>query len=167
MNIIGNILLFVLIAFTIFNIYATATKKKRDAANEAKYNALFAPIDQKILNRGKEWKGNSVKRLITEKEEGIVCVRDDNRKKAVIGWEDDLREFPFSAFNGAELISTDTDTKVLVHIDGETLTLTCREGKFKKKSFISKYVDQMAKDFVDFLNVINNPPEPEEKKDEE
>ena len=40
-SIIGYILLFIMLGITLFNIYATATKKKRDQANEMKYNALF------------------------------------------------------------------------------------------------------------------------------
>ena len=103
-NIFGYILLFVLLGFTLLNLYALATKKKRDQNNEVKYNALFQPIDDQILKLGKDWKGSPVKRLITEKEEGIVCVRDDGRKRAVIAWDGDLRTFKFSEFGGAELV---------------------------------------------------------------
>lgn len=43
MDIIGYILLVLLLIFTIFNLYATFTKKKRESVNGAKYNAIFAP----------------------------------------------------------------------------------------------------------------------------
>ena len=113
-SIIGYILLFIMLAFTLFNIYATATKKKRDQANEIKYNALFAPIDNEILKLGKDWKGSPTMRLITEKEEGIVCVRDDGRKRAVIAWDGDLRTFRFNEFGGAELVDDESGIKILV-----------------------------------------------------
>lgn len=159
-TIIGYILLTLMLAFTLFNIYATATKKKRDAVNEAKYNALFAPIDQEILKLGKDWKGSPTMRLITEKEEGIVCVRDDGRKRAVIAWDGGLRVFRFNEFNGAELEDNEEGVRILVHLEDETLTLQASMGKFKKKSFIVKSITEMAKSFVNFLNVIT------EKKNE-
>ena len=155
-TVIGYVLLMVMLAITLFNIYATATKKKRDQANEAKYNALFAPIDQEILKKGKDWKGNPTMRLITEKEEGIVAVRDDGRKRAVIAWDGDLRIFRFNEFGGAELVDDEEGVRILVHLPSETLTLQASNGKFKKKSFIVKYVTKMAKSFVEFLNVIDN-----------
>ena len=154
-SIIGYILLFIMLAFTLFNIYATATKKKRDQANEIKYNALFAPIDNEILRLGKDWKGSPTMRLITEKEEGIVCVRDDGRKRAVIAWDGDLRTFRFNEFGGAELVDDESGVKILVHLPDETLTLQASTGKFKKKSFIIKSITEMAKGFVSFLNKIN------------
>lgn len=154
-NIFGYILLFVLLGFTLLNLYALATKKKRDQNNEAKYNALFQPIDDQILKLGKDWKGSPVKRLITEKEEGIVCVRDDGRKRAVIAWDGDLRTFKFNEFGGAELVENEDGVKILVHLTSEVLTLQATTGKFKKKSFIVKSITNMAKDYVDFLNEIN------------
>ena len=154
-NIFGYILLFVLLGFTLLNLYALATKKKRDQINEVKYNALFQPIDDQILKLGKDWKGSPVKRLITEKEEGIVCVRDDGRKRAVIAWDGDLRTFKFSEFGGAELAENEDGVKILVHLPSEVLTLQATTGKFKKKSFIVKSITNMAKDYVDFLNEIN------------
>ena len=153
-SIIGYILLFLMLAFTLFNIYATATKQKRDLANEYKYNALFAPIDNEILKLGKDWKGSPTMRLITEKEEGIVSVRDDGRKRAVIAWDGDLRTFRFNEFGGAELVDDETGIKILVHLPSETLTLQAASGKFKKKSFIVKSINEMAKRFVEFLNKI-------------
>ena len=153
-NIFGYILLFVLLGFTLLNLYALATKKKRDQINEVKYNALFQPIDDQILKLGKDWKGSPVKRLITEKEEGIVCVRDDGRKRAVIAWDGNLRTFRFNEFGGAELVDDETGVKILVHLREETLTLQASTGKFKKKSFIVKSITEMAKGFVEFLNKI-------------
>lgn len=154
-SIIGYILLFLMLIFTLFNLYAMATKKKRDQANEIKYNALFAPIDNEILKLGKDWKGSPTMRLITEKEEGIVCVRDDGRKRAVIAWDGDLRTFRFNEFGGAELVDDETGVKILVHLPSETLTLQASNGKYKKKSFIIKSITEMSKNFVDFLNKIN------------
>ena len=154
-SIIGYILLFIMLGITLFNIYATATKKKRYQANEMKYNALFAPIDNEILKLGKDWKGSPTMRLITEKEEGIVCVRDDGRKRAVIAWDGDLRTFRFNEFGGAELVDDETGVKILVYLREETLTLQAATGKFKKKSFIVKSITEMAKGFVEFLNKIN------------
>ena len=94
-------------------------------------------------------------RLITEKEEGIVCVRDDGRKRAVIAWDGDLRTFRFNEFGGAELVDDESGVKILVHLPDETLTLQASTGKFKKKSFIIKSITEMAKGFVEFLNKIN------------
>lgn len=156
-TIVGYILLMLLLAFTLFNIYAMSTKKKRDQNNEAKYNALFAPIDNAILRLGKDWKGNPTSRLITDKEEGIVCVRDDNRKRAVIAWDGDLRVFKFNEFKGAEIEEDDNGLRILVHIEGETITLVANSAKFKKKSFIYKTVKNMAEGFVSFLMAINYP----------
>ena len=155
-TIIGYILLMLLIALTLFNIYALGTKKKRDQNNEAKYNAIFAPIDNSILKLGKDWKGSLTKRLITDKEEGIVCVRDDSRKRAVIAWDGGLRTFKFSQFKGAELERDDEGVRILVHIEGESITLSAVSDKFKKKSFVYKTVEKMAEDFVEFLSVIDS-----------
>ncbi len=166
-SIIGYILLFLMLAFTLFNIYATATKKKRDQANEYKYNALFAPIDNEILKLGKDWKGSPTMRLITEKEEGIVSVRDDGRKRAVIAWDGDLRTFRFNEFGGAELVDDESGVKILVHLPSETLTLQASTGKFKKKSFIVKSVTEMARGFVEFLNKINEAETATEEKESE
>ena len=96
-------------------------------------------------------------RVITEKEEGIVCVRDDGRKRAVIAWDGDLRTFRFNEFGGAELVDDETGVKILVYLREETLTLQAATGKFKKKSFIVKSITEMAKGFVEFLNKINEP----------
>lgn len=153
MNILGYILLMALLAFTLFNLYATATKKKREKTNAQKYNALFYPIDQSILDLPGHYKGCPTKRLITENEEGIVCVKNDKKKMAVLAWTGDLKEFSYSSFEGAVLVE-EGKTKIEVTIDGEKLTINCTSGKFKKKSFISRTVLKMAKDFVEYLNKI-------------
>ena len=43
-EIIGSVVLIVLIIITVINIYATATKKKRDGSARLRYEALFEPI---------------------------------------------------------------------------------------------------------------------------
>lgn len=79
-------------------------------------------------------------RLVTEKEEGVVCFRDDGRKRAVIAWNGGLRIFRFNEFGGAELLDDETGVKILVHLPKEALNLQASTGKFKKKSFIVKSV---------------------------
>ncbi|MDY5932074.1 MAG: hypothetical protein SPJ34_08635, partial [Candidatus Ornithospirochaeta sp.] len=46
MNASMSLIIFFLLAFTSLNLYALSSRKKRDKVNEAKYNAIFAPIEK-------------------------------------------------------------------------------------------------------------------------
>ena len=170
MNIIGSILLVLLLIFTIFNLYATFTKKKRDKVNEAKYNAIFAPIDEAIMKTGKEWKGSKVSRIVTEKEQGIVAVRDDSRTRAIIGWDGGTRMFSYKEYKGSEISEGEEGISIIVRLKDESLDLKVSDGKFKPKSFVTKSLKSMAesmKSFLDEIHSLESKEMTEEKKEQE
>lgn len=153
-TVIGFILLTLLLAFTLFNIYATATKKKREEFNAQKYNALFAPLEEKIIKNSKEWKGKPTARIVTEKEAGIVAVRDDERKRAIISWDMGLKEFSFDDYIGSTIKDDESGISVTVALKDESLFLEFSNGKFKKK-YITSTLREEAKNFVEFLNKMS------------
>ena len=75
-SIIGYILLFIMLAFTLFNIYATATKKKRDQANEKKYNALMTAKMLTIADTDIENTRKKVNKLIRTVNQCITLLSE-------------------------------------------------------------------------------------------
>lgn len=152
-TVIGYILLTVLLLFTLFNIYATATKKKREKFNEAKYNALFAPLEEKIIKNSKEWKDNPTLRIVSDSESGIIIVRDDKRKMCALSWDYGLKIFSFSEYKSSEINEDSTKLTVTLSLEEEDMSFILNSGKYKKK-YISSTIKEEAKSMVEFLSKI-------------
>ena len=152
-GIIGTILLVLLIGITVFNIYATATKKKRDGSAKVRYDALFSAIENEILKSDSSWNTAKVKRIVTEDEQGILAALDDEKRRAVIGWQGGTFPFSYDDYIGSEL-NDEKGLILTVRTKNDALDLTLSEGKFRKNGSACKPVKDMGRIMMEFLDTI-------------
>lgn len=156
MNASMSLIIFFLLAFTSLNLYALLSRKKRDKENEAKYNAIFAPIEKAILSNGKEWKDGYVLRLITENEQGIAIVRDDSRSRAAIAWNEGVMIFRYNEYISSEIKEDESGISFIVHFEDEDLAFRVSNAANRKNSYVTKTLRSNTESFVSFLEEINN-----------
>lgn len=94
-NILIYLVVIILIAFTLLNLYSTMTAKKRKAVANAKYQQALKPVEQKLLKLQKERNLNfdKVKRLINDEGNAIIFASDSKALITVIGMAEDTLLF--------------------------------------------------------------------------
>lgn len=151
---IGSIILIILLIITFFNIYATATKKKRDANTKIQYDALFTPIDDAIRKDGKSWNDARVKRIVTEDGQGIVAVLDDERRRGMIAWNGGTFPFSFDDYVSSELKDEGSGLTLTVTTKDDALDLVIGAAGSKKRGFTAKMIRDMGRLMKEFLDSI-------------
>ena len=153
--IIGYIILTIGIAITLYNIYATATLKKRNEGNRVKYNLMFAPLESALLEKQKEYNCSfkSVTRVVTDREEPVVIVADYKKKIAAVAVRDYIEVFPFESLKNVEINQEEKTNNISVHItlSDKTLTYPIATKEYRKISMQRKLCLDMANSFVEAL----------------
>ncbi len=167
-SVIGYIALTVGIALTLFNIYATATLKKRNQINKAKYDMMFAPVEKVLLEKQKECgcRFLSVTRVVTDTEEPVVIVSDEKKKIAAVATSTDVEVFPFDLI---ESVSIKNDEKtnnisVLLSLKDKNITYPIATKGYRKGNLNRKLCADMARRFCDALDFSQPAPEGNKKE---
>lgn len=163
MNALPYALFFALIGITVFNLIATSSSKRRNKANEMKYNNLFHPIEKRLLELEKRnnCSFNKVARVLNDLEEPIVIVRDDARRIAAIAMKDFQEIFHYEAITSVRLArESGADGKkfnaaVEVEASGRTLVFPMATKGYSKHSLSGKACLDMAGKFSSFLSGLN------------
>lgn len=166
-SVIGYIILTIGIGLTLYNIYATATLKKRNQANEAKYKLMFAPVEQALLEKQKEYNCRflDVTRVVTDREEPVVIVSDSKKRIAAVATQDSVSVFPFDSLKEAK-IEKDADTNnisVVLTLSDKVLVFPIATKGYRKSSMNRKLCLDMAGRFIEALD-FDRPHEGEKKK---
>ncbi len=165
-TVIGYIILTIGIGLTLYNIYATATLKKRNQANAAKYNLIFAPVENALLEKQKEYNCHflDVTRIVTDREEPIVVVSDWKKKIAAVATQNLVEVFPFDSMKEAEIEKDEStnNVSVVLNLDDKTLTFPIATKGYRKSSMNRKLCLDMAGRFIEALDFTQ--PHGKEKK---
>lgn len=156
MNIVMYIVLLIVLAFTVYNFIATSSVKGRNKANRAKYNALFAPVEEALLEEQKRRKCcfGKVVRILNDREQPIVVVRDDTRRIGAIAMKDFLEVFSFDDVKNARIENDGrNNASVKVQIREDIFTFDISTKGYSKHSFTGKLCRDMANWFVEALDI--------------
>lgn len=153
----GNNILIVLSVvmglFVILSIFTKATVKRRTESMEEKYNNIFKPLIESIREKDCFSDDSLVVKIITDTEDGVFALRDDEKKICAIAWKDGTVVFPFSDYKACNL---DTDGKILLNLNvGDTIfPISVSTGRIKNNSFLGKELFSMATKLKNFLDEI-------------
>lgn len=152
MNIVMYIVLLIVLAFTVYNFIATSSLKGRNKKNKAKFDALFAPVETSLLEEQKKRKCNfgKVVRILNDREQPIVIVRDDAKRIGAIAMRDFLEVFSFDDVKNATVVKDDkNNASVKVQIAEKVFTFDISTKGYSKHSFTGKLCQDMANSFVE------------------
>lgn len=160
-SILTYILCLVLIAFTLFNLYALLTSKRKKALSNQSYAASMAPIEKKLLEIQKQ-RGvafDKVKRMVNDQNEAIILVSDSKQRIAAIGMKDDTLIFPFSEIVDVKKEYTRKNKKVLsgkivLTLKDSSYTYTIASKPFNPKGLIGKVLYDTIEEFASELNAL-------------
>ena len=160
-NILIYLVVIILIAFTLLNLYSTMTAKKRKAVANAKYQQALKPVEQKLLKLQKERNLNfdKVKRLINDEENAIIFASDSKALITAIGMAEDTLLFKNSELADVKKLYENQGKKVLsakIEIKVNSLCYTYNIGTrpFNPKGFIGKVIYEDTEELYTLLNQI-------------
>ncbi|MGN0840984.1 MAG: hypothetical protein ACI4NB_09160 [Candidatus Ornithospirochaeta sp.] len=150
-NIIWIIISVILVIFIALSIFSMATEKKRNESLEEKYNNIFAPLMERVREKNLMGDDSLVVKILTDKEDGVLAVRDDNKKLCAVAYSDETLIFPFSDYKSCIL---DAEGKIILNLSlvGKTYSITISSGKFKNTSIVGKQLLSMANKMKNFLD---------------
>ncbi len=162
-SILTYILALFLIAFTLFNLYATMTAKKRKQISSASFKVLCNEIEKELIKLQKE-KGlnfSYVKRMANDQNNVIIFVKDLDKKFAAIAMKDDIKLFSFSSLKDVKTLYEKKGKKILnakidVTIDNDTWTYTFASKPFNPKGILGKVIYDTTVEFKDELNKLKD-----------
>ena len=162
-SILTYILALFLIAFTLFNLYATMTTKKRKQISSASFKVLCNEIEKELIKLQKE-KGlnfSYVKRMANDQNDVIIFVKDIDKKMAAIAMKDDIKLFSFSSLKDVKTLYEKKGKKILnakidVTIDNDTWTYTFASKPFNPKGILGKVIYDTTVEFKDELNKLKD-----------
>lgn len=162
-SILTYILALFLIAFTLFNLYATMTAKKRKQISSASFKVLCNEIEKELIKLQKE-KGlnfSYVKRMANDQNDVIIFVKDIDKKMAAIAMKDDIKLFSFSSLKDVKTLYEKKGKKILnakidVTIDNDTWTYTFASKPFNPKGILGKVIYDTTVEFKDELNKLKD-----------
>ena len=160
-SILTYILALFLIAFTLFNLYATMTAKKRKQISSASFKVICNEIEKELIKLQKE-KGlnfSYVKRMANDQNNVIIFVKDLDKKFAAIAMKDDIKLFSFSDIKDVKTQYEKSNKKILsakvdVTINDETWTYTFASKPFNPKGIIGKVIYETTEEFAQELKAI-------------
>ena len=151
MNIVMYIVLLVVLALIVHNFIATSSLKGRNKKNKAKFDALFASVEAVLLEEQKKRKCSfgKVIRILNDREQPIVIVRDDAKRIGAIAMGDFLEVFSFDDVKNAKVKKDDkNNASVKVQIAEEAFTFDISTKEYSNHSFTDKLCQDMANSFV-------------------
>lgn len=162
-SIFTYIIALVLIAFTLFNLYATLTAKKRKQISSASFRVLCNQIEEELIKLQKQ-KGlnfSYIKRMANDQNDVIIFVKDIDKKMAAIAMKDDIKLFSFSALKDVKTLYEKKGKKILnakidVTIDDDTWTYTFASKPFNPKGILGKVIYDTTVEFKDELNSLKS-----------
>lgn len=162
-SILTYILALFLIAFTLFNLYATMTAKKRKQISSASFKVLCNEIEKELIKLQKE-KGlnfSYVKRMANDQNDVIIFVKDIDKKMAAIAMKDDIKLFSFYSLKDVKTLYEKKGKKILnakidVTIDNDTWTYTFASKPFNPKGILGKVIYDTTVEFKDELNKLKD-----------
>ena len=162
-SILTYILALSLIAFTLFNLYATMTAKKRKQISSASFKVLCNEIEKELIKLQKE-KGlnfSYIKRMANDQNDVIIFVKDIDKKMAAIAMKDDIKLFSFSSLKDVKTLYEKKGKKILnakidVTIDNDTWTYTFASKPFNPKGILGKVIYDTTVEFKDELNKLKD-----------
>ena len=139
--------------FVILSIFSKATVKRRTLCMEEKYNNIFKPLIESIREKDCFSDDSLTVKIITDTEDGVFALRDDEKKICAIAWKDGTVVFPFSDYKACNM---DTDGKILLNLNvGDTVfPISVSTGRIKNNSFLGKELFSMATKLKNFLDEI-------------
>ncbi len=155
------IIFLVLLAFTIFNLFATATAKKRKGKAAYDYNRVMKPLDDKLLKAMKERGINftEVKRFVNDLGEGYVVVKDLEKRMFGIATAEHLIIEEYSSLEEVEGIYEKKGMRVskaeVAATIGETVyTFIVASRPFFPRGLIGSILRETYNDLYDYLDGI-------------
>lgn len=159
MKIITYIIALALIAFTIFNLLATSTAKKRQKSSKQSYQAAIWPIEKRLLSvmksRGSDY--TVVKRMVSDLGNGIIFAYDPKKGECVIGMADDTL-----IFNSSDIVNAKTNylqkgkkvlkADVILTLSDAEYTYEIAAKPFNPKGLIGKVLYDTTEEFCAALN---------------
>ena len=160
-KILGYILALILIAITLFNLYATSTSKTRKTYSPGQYQQIMAPIETALLKEMKKRSLNfsKVKRLMTYKDEGIILGYDTKNKMFAVAMGNHIIIDPSSELKDVRKVYETSGknvlgAKVILAIKDEEYTYAIATKKFNPKGIIGKVVYDTTEDFYNFMEEV-------------
>lgn len=162
-NIITYILIMALIAVTLFNIYATATAKRRRKNAFQSYHAAMQPVEDKLLKHMKEFglNYNKVKRLMTNNDEAVILAYDEKNDSGAIAMADDVLYFKKAELKSVEKAYTAEEhgkhvlkAEIKIGYNDTLYTYTMADKPFNPKGMMGKVISETVESFYDFINDI-------------
>ena len=150
-NIIWIIICVILVIFIALSIFSLATGKRRNESLEEKYNNIFAPLMERVREKGAMGDDSLVVKILTDKEDGVLAVRDDEKNLCAVAYCDETLIFPFADYKSCTL---DTESKIVLNLSlvDKTYSVTISSGKFKNTSIVGKQLLSMANKMKNFLD---------------
>ena len=152
------IIALLLIALTLFNLFATLSAKKRKAISQNEYARSMKEIEDKLLRIQKErnldFKG--IKRVVNDNNEGIVLVWDNLKKVGAIGMKDDTLLFSYSDISevkkeyekkGKKIISA----RIILTLKDAIYTYTFASKPFSPKGILGRVIYESCEEFASEL----------------
>ena len=162
-SILTYIFALILIAFTLFNLYATLTAKKRKQISSSSFRVLCNEIEKELINIQKQRNLNFsyIKRMANDQNNVIIFVKDVDKKVAAIAMKDDIKVFSFSSLKDAKTLYEKKGKKILsakvdVTIDDTTWTYTFSSKPFNPKGILGKIIYDTTIEFKDELIKLKN-----------
>ena len=163
-SVLTYILFLIIIAITLFNLYATITAKKRKQISSQSFQVKCKEIEDELLKIQKQNKldFSYIKRMANDQDEVIILVKDLKNKVAAIAMKDDIKTFFFSSFRGANCFYEKSNKKILsakveVTINDDIFTYNFGTKPFRQNGIIGKVIIETCEEFVKALNDINEP----------
>ncbi len=160
---VSYIIFLVLLALTIFNLFATLSAKKRKNKAAYDYNRVMKPLDDKLLKAMKERKieFTAVQRFVNDLGEGIVIVRDLERKIFGIATADHLIIEGYSSLEEVKGIYEKKGMRVpkaeVEATIGDTVyTFVIASRPFFPRGLIGSILRDSYNELVDLLQGISN-----------
>ena len=144
------VIVFIFIALSIFS---RATGNKRTANMEEKYNNIFNPLMERVREKNCMGDESLVVKIITDTEDGVLAVRDDEKRICALAWKDDLLIFPFSDYKECT-INSDVGIIMNLKVGNEVYPISISSGKFKSTGIIGKQLYSMVIKMKNFLDEI-------------
>jgi len=158
-SIIQYLLLVLLIAFTLVNIYSfTIGRKKRKSASH-NYQEILRKLEQQAFNYMKKHKLKFVEKrgYITDSGEGILLTFDFDHQKVGITLSEEIHVFDFSEFITCERTYDTlnngkiTNVEVNVKTTRGDITLLFGSKPRKPKSYLGGFLLSDSQEFCDYL----------------
>ncbi len=149
------IILFALVVFTILNILSQINGRKRKKAYDRKFSSIFQPLENELLDVQKKnsCSFNTITRVMNDRDEGIVAVRDDSKGIIAIAMKDFLLT---ASCADMESVRIEEDGKtgnmsVIALIKGETYTFAIATKGYARVSFSRMMLKRMAENLKNAL----------------